>query len=170
MTHRIAPATTPEDIAAAAGLIRVYAASLPVDLGYQDFEAEVAGLPGAYAPPRGALILARDEAGAPIGCGAIRPLSPEIAEMKRLYVVPSARDTGLGRALAEALIARSARLGYGRIRLDTLPSMARALELYRSLGFCEIAPYYETPVAGTVFLECPLSASPSGRSRPAEPS
>jgi GNAT superfamily N-acetyltransferase len=162
MTHRIAPATTPEDIAAAAGLVRVYAASLPVDLGYQDFEAEVAGLPGAYAPPRGALILARNEAGAPIGCGAIRPLSPEIAEMKRLYVVPSARGTGLGRALAEALIAESARLGYGTLRLDTLPSMAGALALYRTLGFREIPAYYQTPVAGTVFLERALSTQGHG--------
>lgn len=167
MTHRFAPAVLPEDIAAVAGLVRDYAASLPVDLGYQDFEAEVAGLPGAYAPPAGALLLARDLAGTPLGCGAIRPLGDGIAEMKRLYVAPDARGTGLGRALAQALVATATQLGYRTLRLDTLPSMAGALALYRALGFREIAPYYDTPVTGTVFLERALSRELPGRTQPA---
>ncbi len=148
----IAAARTPADFVAAAGLFRAYAATLPVDLAYQGFEAEVAALPGRYAPPEGALFLARTADGRAVGCVAMRPLGDGACEMKRLYVAPEGRGRGLGRALAEAAIAAAARAGHREIRLDTLPSMAAALGLYRALGFAPVAAYYETPVAGTVFL------------------
>jgi ribosomal protein S18 acetylase RimI-like enzyme len=132
--------------------MRAYAASLSVDLAYQEFTAELDGLPGRYAPPAGALLLARDAQGQPAGCVALRPLGPGIAEMKRLYVVPAARGTGLGRALALAVLERARAGGHREVRLDTLPEMAGAQALYASLGFAEIEPYYPTPVAGTRFM------------------
>jgi ribosomal protein S18 acetylase RimI-like enzyme len=134
-------------------LFRAYAGSLSVDLAYQNFAAELAGLPGDYAPPRGALLLARDRAGQALGCVALRPMAePACAEIKRLYVAPAGRGGGLGRALAVAVIDEARRLGYRQARLDTLPDMTAAIGLYRSLGFAAIAPYYATPVAGTLFL------------------
>jgi ribosomal protein S18 acetylase RimI-like enzyme len=149
---RIAPARA-ADIAAARALFLDYAASLSVDLAYQDFPAEVAGLPGAYAPPRGALLLARDAAGGAVGCVALRPMAQAgLAEIKRLYVTPAGRGAGLGGALTQAVIAEARRLGYAAVRLDTLPDMATAIALYRSLGFQTVAPYYPTPVAGTLFF------------------
>ena len=151
----IRPAVTPTDLGAVADLFEAYAASLGVDLGYQDFAVELATLPGKYAAPAGALLIAR--APAPIGCVALRPLAVDGAcEMKRLYVAPGARGLGLGRALAEAILAEGRRLGYREIRLDTLPTMASAIGLYRDLGFTPCAPYYQTPVAGTHFLARPL--------------
>jgi ribosomal protein S18 acetylase RimI-like enzyme len=153
--HRdhITPVRTAADVAAAAALFRAYAASLDVDLSYQGFESEVAGLPGKYAPPRGDLLLARGEDGAPLGCIALRPMDEAgCSEMKRLYVMPAGRGTGLGRALVEAIIERGSELGYREMRLDSLPSMTDAIALYRKLGFEPMAPYYDTPVAGTVFL------------------
>jgi ribosomal protein S18 acetylase RimI-like enzyme len=153
----IAPARTDEDLASVAALFRAYAASLPVDLAYQGFEAEVTGLPGRYAPPEGALLLARDGNGLALGCVALRALGPPgSCEMKRLYVDPRGRGVGLGRALAEAVMAEAALPGYRDIRLDTLPGMAEAQALYRRLGFVPAEPYYDTPVAGTVFLQRPL--------------
>lgn len=149
---RIGPATA-GDIAAVAALFRAYAASLPVDLAYQDFAAELAGLPGKYAPPAGALLLARGAARAPLGCVALRPMdAPGRCEMKRLYVSPAGRGLGLGRALVEAIFDEARRLGHREICLDTLPSMTEAIALYARLGFAPIAPYYDTPVAGTHFL------------------
>ncbi|WP_029006102.1 GNAT family N-acetyltransferase [Azorhizobium doebereinerae] len=149
----ITPVRTPADLAAVAGLFRAYAAALDVDLAYQDFAAELAMLPGKYAPPGGELLLARDEAGTPVGCVALRPLeAPGCCEMKRLYVAPEGRGGGLGRRLAEAIVAAAERIGYGEIRLDTLPAMAGAQALYGKLGFETTAPYYATPVAGTLFL------------------
>jgi ribosomal protein S18 acetylase RimI-like enzyme len=149
----IAPARSAEDIAVATSLFRAYAASLDVDLAYQGFEAEMAGMPGPYAPPLGELLLARGREGGSLGAVALRPLDPEgCCEMKRLYVVPTARGLGVGRALVDALAAEAVRIGYLELRLDTLPSMKDALALYRQLGFHEIEPYYDTPVAGTVFL------------------
>ncbi len=151
--YRIGPAVTLAEIAAVARLFRDYAASLPVDLGYQDFEAELAGLPGKYAPPGGALLLAQDDVGEALACVALRPMDEAgRCEMKRLYVAPHGRGLGLGRAMAEAICAEAARLGYGEICLDTLPTMADAQALYRRMGFVEITPYYATPVAGTRFL------------------
>lgn len=149
--YHIAPAG-PADLADVAMLFRTYAASIGIDLGYQNFEAELAGLPGKYAPPVGALLIARDHAGKPLGCVALRPLDDRAAEMKRLFVLPAGRGTGLGRALAEAIVGEARRLGYAEIRLDTLATMTTALALYASLGFEPIPAYYETPIAGTVFL------------------
>lgn len=149
----IAQARTEEDLAAVAALFRAYAASLDVDLAYQGFEAELAGLPGKYAPPDGRLLLARSANGAPIGCVALRPLDlPGCCEMKRLYVAPEGRGTGLGGRLVEAVIREAESAGYGEMRLDSLPSMGPAIALYRRRGFEEMTPYYDTPVAGTVFL------------------
>lgn len=153
MDAAITAARSPEDLAVVAALFRAYAASLEVDLAYQNFEAELAALPGKYAPPRGRLLLARSPEGTPLGCVALRPLdAPGCCEMKRLYVVPDGRGTGLGMRLAEAAIREAAAAGYREMRLDSLPSMSGAIALYRKLGFEEMAPYYETPVAGTVFL------------------
>lgn len=149
----IAPARSVEDITVATALFRAYAASLDVDLAYQGFEAEMAGMPGPYAPPLGELLLARGREGEALGAVALRPLDPEgCCEMKRLYVAPAARGFGVGRALVDALAAAAVRIGYLELRLDTLPSMKDALALYRRLGFHEIEPYYDTPVAGTAFL------------------
>jgi len=149
----IGKVTDPSDLQAVTALFREYAASLEIDLSYQDFEGEMAAMPGKYAPPLGALLLARHSGGWPAGCVALRPLDePGICEMKRLYVAPQARGLGLGRSLAVAAMGSAARIGYAEIRLDTLPSMAPALALYRALAFEPIAPYYNTPVAGTVFL------------------
>ena len=151
-------AASPTDVEAVAALLRAYAASLPVDLAYQNFAAELATLPGPYAPPLGALLLARSPVGAAIGCVALRPLADRgAAEMKRLYVAPEGRGLGLGRALVEAIVREAGRLGYGEIRLDTLPSMRQAQALYRKCGFAEALPYYPTPVAGTLFMRRSLA-------------
>jgi ribosomal protein S18 acetylase RimI-like enzyme len=133
--------------------LEAYAASLDVDLAYQNFAAEMAAMPGSYSPPAGELLLARAPDGAPLGCVGLRPIAPEgCCEMKRLYVSPRARRTGLGRALMMAIIGAAERIGYREMRLDTLPTMAQAIALYRAAGFEPIAPYYSTPVAGTLFL------------------
>jgi ribosomal protein S18 acetylase RimI-like enzyme len=156
MTVLVRPAMSAGDIAEARRLLEQYEASLDVDLRYQGFEEELAGLPGAYAPPRGRLLLAVDGS-APAGCVALRPLGDDVCEMKRLYVSPAARGRRVGRLLAETVIREARLIGYCRMRLDTLPSMKEALALYRALGFEEIAPYYASPVAGTRFLEILLA-------------
>jgi len=156
MTVVVRPAMSAGDIAEARRLFKEYEASLDVDLRYQGFEQELAGLPGAYAPPRGRLLLAVDDS-APAGCVALRPLGADVGEMKRLYVRPAARGKRVGRLLAEAVIREARLIGYSRMRLDTLPSMKDALALYRALGFEEIAPYYASPVAGTRFMELALT-------------
>lgn len=153
----IRPVVTPEDLAATASLFRAYAAALSVDLAYQDFETELAALPGKYAPPGGALLLARGADGAPLGCVAMRSMEPVgCCEMKRLYVAPKARGLGLGKALVEAVLEAARHTGYRELRLDTLPEMTDAQALYARLGFVRIAPYYDTPIAGTVFMGCAL--------------
>lgn len=145
----IAHARVPRDIGAVVDLFRAYAASLPIDLGFQDFETELAGLPGKYAPPSGALLLARAGDGVPVGCVALRPMAEAGAcEMKRLYVAPQGRGLGLGRALVEEIMAEAARLGYREVRLDTWPTMTGALTLYSDIGFRPIAAYYDTPGQG----------------------
>lgn len=149
-------AVTAEDLRAVSDLFRGYAASLPVDLGYQDFPTELAGLPGKYAEPKGALLLARDNTGAPLGCIALRPLDEDVCEMKRLFLKPEARGLGLGRALAEAIIVAARDRGYRELRLDTLPSMASAIALYEGLGFERIEPYYAPTPPGTVFMALAL--------------
>jgi ribosomal protein S18 acetylase RimI-like enzyme len=155
----IEPVRSTADLAATTRLFNAYATSLGIDLGYQDFAAELAGLPGKYAPPAGKLLLARDNYGKALGCIGLRPIEPDgICEMKRLYVAPRGRGLGLGRALVDAIVAEAIRIGYREMRLDTLPSMAEAIALYRKAGFLPIAPYYETPVAGTLFLARALPA------------
>jgi len=158
MTERfqIDVAITAEDVQSVSDLFQGYAASLLVDLGYQDFAAELAGLPGKYAEPKGALLLACDNAGAPLGCIALRPLDEDVCEMKRLFLKPEARGLGLGRALAEAIIAAARDRGYRELRLDTLPSMTSAIALYEGLGFERIAPYYAPTPDGTVFMALKL--------------
>jgi ribosomal protein S18 acetylase RimI-like enzyme len=144
---------TPEDLEATTTLFRAYAAALSIDLAYQDFESELAALPGKYAPPGGALLLARGKDGALLGCAALRPMAPPgCCEMKRLYVAPEARGLGLGKALVEAVLEAARQAGYGELRLDTLPEMTEAQALYARLGFVRIEPYYDTPIAGTVFM------------------
>jgi ribosomal protein S18 acetylase RimI-like enzyme len=144
------------DIAEVAALFRAYEAHIGVDLSYQGFADELATLPGQYVPPRGQLLVARDADGAAIGCVALRPLAdPGCCEMKRLFVAPEGRGLGLGRALAEAVIAQAAKLGYAQLRLDTLPSMHEAIALYRRLGFVPIAPYYAAR-EGTLFMALSL--------------
>lgn len=156
MTDRafaIEPVRTRADLAAVRQLFEAYAASLDVDLGYQSFADELATLPGNYAPPAGELLLARSSDGSAIGCVALRPLATEgCCEMKRLYVVPQARGAALGRALIGAICETARRIGYREIRLDTLPSMRAAQALYETEGFNPIAPYYDTPIAGTRFF------------------
>lgn len=140
------------DIPEIAQLFTAYEAHIGVDLGYQDFATEVATLPGKYAPPHGALLIARDDRGNAIGCVALRPMDhAACCEMKRLFVSPEGRGLGLGRALAEAIVVEGAKLGYSELRLDTLPSMQDAIGLYRKLGFASIGPYYSAP-AGTIFM------------------
>ncbi|MDP3747365.1 MAG: GNAT family N-acetyltransferase [Phenylobacterium sp.] len=150
---KISPVRTADDLGATASLLDAYARSLPIDLGYQDFGSELASLPGKHAPPAGELLLARDAVGAALGCVGLRPLAAVgCFEMKRLYLAPEARGTGLGRALAAAIVQKAREIGYSELRLDTLASMGSAIGLYRQLGFAEIAPYYEPTPPGTIFM------------------
>jgi ribosomal protein S18 acetylase RimI-like enzyme len=148
-------AITTEDIAAVRQLFEEYAAALDVDLCFQNFSAELAGLPGTYAPPRGRLLLASRD-GQLAGCVALRPHDEHAGEMKRLYVRPGHQGRGVGRLLAERVMTEARASGYSTLILDTLPSMTSALRLYESLGFVRRAPYYATPVTGSVFMELKL--------------
>jgi len=129
-----------------------YARSLDFDLNFQGFDSEVRLLPGDYASPRGTLLLATWNSQA-AGCVGLRPLSDSIAEMKRLYVKPDFQGRGVGRCLAEAIVEQARQKGYGKMRLDTVPSMKAAITMYRSLGFYEIPSYRDNPVSGTSYLE-----------------
>jgi ribosomal protein S18 acetylase RimI-like enzyme len=141
------------DLTAVRALFRAYADRLPVDLAYQDFATELASLPGAYAPPSGALLLARAADGTALGCVGLRAMTDAgCCEMKRLYVAPAARGLGLGRALMDAAVDAGRRLGYRELRLDTLPTMTEAIAMYRRAGFTPIAPYYDGAPDGTLFL------------------
>jgi len=149
----IGPARTAAEIETAKALAGEYAASLGFDLGYQDFSAEMADFPGKYAPPMGALLLGRLD-GAVMGMVALRDLGQGIAEMKRLYVRPAARGSGIGAALAGAVVDVGRELGYRAMRLDTVPGEHdRAIALYRRMGFREIVPYYESPIPGTLYFQ-----------------
>jgi putative acetyltransferase len=151
----IRTAATAHDFAQVRALFVEYAAWLAIDLCFQGFAEELATLPGAYAPPRGMLLLA-GPAAAPIGCVALRPMADSMAEVKRLYVRPAARGTGLGMRLAQAVIDGARAIGYRELKLDTLEHMTAARTLYERLGFRECAPYYHNPIAGTVYLALAL--------------
>lgn len=155
MTVEISPAQGPGDIEEIRRLFTEYAAFLGHDLNFQDFDGELAVLPGAYAPPGGRLLLARSGDAVAGGVG-LRPLEPGICEMKRLYVRPAFRAIKAGRRLAEAVIDQARAAGYGRMRLDTLPALKAATGLYRDLGFEEIDPYYNNPIEGVRYYELDL--------------
>jgi ribosomal protein S18 acetylase RimI-like enzyme len=147
---------TGADLDAARHLFRAYAERLDFDLDFQDFEAEMEALPGPYAPPDGAILLAEVD-GTAVGVVAVQPLNDEGAcEMKRLYVDPEVRRQGLGRALALGIIEAAQDLGYDVMRLDTVASMTAARTLYRSLGFEERSAYYHNPLDDAVYMERPL--------------
>jgi GNAT superfamily N-acetyltransferase len=149
---RLAHVRHAQEIAAAAILFREYADWLGIDLSFQGFEAELASLPGKYAAPTGALILAHSPAGEALGCVAVRPLEGRVCEMKRLYVRPAARGLGIGAALVAAIVESAHTLGYTEMKLDTLPTMPEAYALYQRFGFLPIPAYYHNPVPGTVYL------------------
>ena len=153
---RIFPAHTQDDIDHARTLFEEYAANLGISLCFQNFDQELKGLPGKYAPPDGRLLLAteNDELA---GCIALRKLSPGVCEMKRLFVRPTYRSHGFGRVLVETIIDEARNLDYTHMRLDTLPGlMDKAIALYRSFGFVDIEPYCENPVEGAKFMELDL--------------
>ena len=154
-------AESDDDVGAARALFLEYARALEFSLCFQDFDAELAALPGRYARPTGRLLLAH-LAGAVAGCVGVRDLGSGVCEMKRLYVRPAFRGKTIGRALAEAALAEARAAGYERMRLDTISSMDAARTLYDDLGFTDIAPYCDNPIEGAAYMEITL---PRGRRR-----
>src|ERR1700691_6067918 len=151
-----AQAETPAQIAQARELFLEYAQSLGFSLCFQNFDQELAALPGDYAPPEGRLLLATCE-GQLAGCVALHKLEPGICEMKRLYLRPQFRGQGLGRALVNQIIAEGRQIGYQRMRLDTVePVMKDAVAIYRKIGFQQVAPYRTNPIAGALYMELHL--------------
>jgi ribosomal protein S18 acetylase RimI-like enzyme len=147
----VRPAKIPDEVSAVRGLFREYADRLGIDLCFQSFEEELAGLPGAFAPPGGRLLVA--DAGTELaGCVACRPHAPGVCEMKRLFVRPAFRGLGLGRRLIDQLATDAISAGYKEMVLDTLPVMAEAIGLYRSAGFVEMEPYTYNPVPGAMYF------------------
>jgi len=152
----LAQAESPAQIAQARELFLEYAQSLGFSLCFQNFDKELAALPGDYAPPAGRLLLA-DYDGQLAGCVALHPLEPGICEMKRLYLRPPFRGKSLGRALADRIITEARQIGYQRMRLDTVePVMKDAVAMYRKIGFTEIPPYCKNPIAGALYMELQL--------------
>lgn len=155
MTH-IFQANTQEDIDQARALFEEYAAGLGISLCFQNFNRELANLPGDYAPPDGRLLLATEDDQL-AGCIALRKLGDGVCEMKRLFIRPAYRRKGLGRVLVNSLIDEARQLGYTRMRLDTLTGrMDQAIALYRSIGFVEIGPYYENPIEDAKYMQLEL--------------
>ena len=152
----IAEALESGHIRAAAQLFREYQSFLGVDLCFQGFEEELANLPGKYAEPEGAILLAKYK-GDFIGCVAVRPINKIVCEMKRLYVKPEFQGLKAGRLLAEKIINKAKVLGYQKMQLDTLERLQAALKLYQSLGFKRIRPYYDNPLDEVVYLELDLN-------------
>jgi putative acetyltransferase len=152
---KILDAQTGKNLEAVIKLFEEYRSSLPFDLCFQDFDKELANLPGDYATPRGCLLLATHQ-GQTAGCVALRQIDNDVCEMKRLYVRPEFRRKGIGRALAEAVIKRARKAGYKQMRLDTVPTMDAARWLYKSFGFKEIGAYRYNPLEGAVFMELVL--------------
>jgi GNAT superfamily N-acetyltransferase len=155
MTIRLSQPQSGADWQTARRLVEEYATTLDLDLSFQGFAHEVEHLSSAYASPAGAFLLA-EETGVHLGCVGVRRFSDGVGEVKRLYVRPVARGRGVGRLLAQGILARAAALGYSRLLLDSLPSMREAQSLYVSLGFKPTAPYRFNPVVDTVYLELPL--------------
>jgi GNAT superfamily N-acetyltransferase len=153
---KIYPAHIPNHIDQVRALFREYEAFLHVDLCFQSFEQELACLPGKYAPPEGALFLALEDE-IPAGCVALRKFKEGNGEMKRLFVRPAFRGRGLGRILAERIIAEAVQLGYGCILLDTLDRLKAAMRLYESLGFVKTEPYYPNPLPDVVYWKLDLN-------------
>ena len=151
----------PDDLDVIRSLLLEYAASLGVDLGFQNFDQELATLPGDYAPPKGRLLLALND-GQPAGCVALRAIDETTCEMKRLYVKPQFRGLGLGTSLAERVIHEALKVGYRKMLLDTLPTMTQARKLYAQLGFQETHPYRFNPVQGTTYMALELN-NPAGK-------
>ena len=164
-TIEIAPIAGDADLSAARALMREYARGIGFDLGFQRFEEELADLRRVYAPPGGRLLLAKRQ-GVAVGCVALRRLDESTCELKRMFVLARLRGLGLGRRLVDAALAAARAKGYRTVRLDTVPGMAAAIALYRSLGFVEIAPYCHNPQPGALFMELDLSAPAS---RPGTP-
>ena len=154
---KIIKAQTPQDMAQAKALFQAYADTLDFDLAFQGFLQEVSGLPGPYAPPHGAILLAYEN-GQALGCVALKPLEPKICEMKRLFVRPEVRRKNLGKKLAEAIIHLAKSMGYERMRLDTVPQFAEAISLYKALGFRPIEAYSHNPLEGALYFERCLSS------------
>ncbi|MGQ9903362.1 MAG: acetylglutamate kinase [Anaerolineae bacterium] len=152
----LVPAESAAQVMEARALFEEYAQSLGFSLCFQGFDAELAGLPGKYAPPQGRLLLARVE-GQLAGCVALQPIDARACEMKRLYVRPEYRGRGVGRALAQAIVEAGREIGYRTMRLDTLTSMPEAIALYRSMGFVDIPPYRFNPIEGAVYMALSLA-------------
>jgi putative acetyltransferase len=159
---KIIPASSPEQLRQLRQLFEAYAASLSFNLCFQNFQQELDELPGCYAPPSGRLWLAVTDREEAAGCIALRELGPGIGEMKRLYVCPEYRGTGLGKRLARTVLEEAASVGYHRLRLDTTPTMTEAIRLYESLGFTRIAPYRPNPVEGALYMEIEVEGRKQG--------
>ena len=149
---RFVQASSQEYLGHARNLFTEYSSSLDIDLCFQNFDKELAELPGDYAPPDGRLLLAIHDSQI-AGCAALRKISDGMCELKRMYVRPQFRGKGIAKTMARRLIEDARTIGYTRMRLDTLPPMKEAIELYRSLGFKDIEPYRYNPVEGAIFME-----------------